>query len=786
MLSLVEVQAQQGVTFQVVDAETAEPLEGAEITLPDQQTGAWTDPQGQAVLEVLHWPTRVVVRWDGYQTHSDTLRSPSARITVSLKPLVTTTETVVVRSGTEQTTGLQSHGSLTRIDAAAIKTMPVLLGEADILKTLQLLPGIQTNGEGSSGFSVRGGSTDQNLVLLDGAPLYNPTHLMGFFSVFNADAIDNVSMYRANAPAAFGGRLSSVVAVEQRTGNYNTWKAAGGVGLLASRLTVDGPLVRNRLSVLASARRTYADLFLPFADDPKLHDDVLHFYDFNGRLAFRPDSLTNAWVSGFYGQDKLITSKYAGIQWNNACLSTGVRRVLSPHSELQVQATYTRFRYQIDSDGGEGQQARSEAGVQEAGTAFTYTRNLRRTLALGAGVQVVHRWFEPSRITPTGDSSFITASTIPVQQSLETVGFAELTYTPTQRLRILASARAGTYGLTGAYTYYTFNPHSISQLPQDTLTSGGGLTQLQPIVEPRLAVYWQLRPELELRAYYNRGFQALHQLTPAGSPRPYDMWVMAGPGIPTQQADQFGLGISYKRVVGGNILLEGHAETYYKRLHNQIDLIDFADLIANERFASQIRVGRGQAYGLELLTKLGSPKLNGWVSYTLSRSERQISGINYGAWYPVAADRPHNVSIVLNYTPFPRWSLSTVFVYQSGNPATLPSGMYVVSGISVPWYEGRNQQRFMPTHRLDVSLTFRSRPSEFRRFRYEVIAGCYNVYGSLNPFGLRFKEVRENSSERPVITAQTPQANVRSSIQNRSLLTYLFTYVPSLTLNFYW
>jgi hypothetical protein len=693
---------------------------------------------------------------------------------------------VEVRSGSEYTTGLQSGGPLTRIDAAAIKTMPVLLGEADVLKTLQLLPGIQTNGEGSSGFSVRGGSTDQNLVLLDGAPLYNPTHLMGFFSVFNADAVDNVSMYRANAPAAFGGRLSSVVAVEQRTGDYHRWKAAGGVGLLASRITVDGPVIRNKLSVLASARRTYADLFLPFAADPKLRDDVLHFYDCNGRLAFRPDSLTQAWVSGFFGQDKLITSRYSGIQWQNACVSTGVRRVLSPHSEVQVQGTYTRFRYQIDWDGGEGQRARSEARVQEAGAALTYTRTLNRKVSIATGTQAVHRWFEPSWITPTGDSSFIIPYRIPIQQSLETVGFGELNYALTHNLRIQASVRAGIYGLTGAYRQYVFNPQNGSAVPEDTLTSNGGLTQVQPIIEPRLAVYWQVKPELELRAYYNRGFQALHQLTPAGSPRPYDMWVMAGSGIPTQQADQLGLGASYKRVVGGQILLEFHTEAYYKRLYRQIDLIDFADLVANDRFASQIRVGRGQAYGLELLAKFGSTKLNGWVSYTLSRSERRIPGINNGRWYPVAADRPHNVSIVLNYTPLPRWSFSTVWVYQSGNPATLPSGMYVVSGISVPWYEGRNQQRFMPTHRLDVSLTFRSKPSNARRFRYEISAGCYNVYGSLNPFGLRFKEDKDNSSERPVITAQTPQANIRSTIQNRSLLTYLFTYVPSLTFNFYW
>ncbi len=658
-----------------------------------------------------------------------------------------------------------------KISVKDVETIPVLFGEKDIMKTMQLLPGVKSAGEGNSGFYVRGGGADQNLILLDEAPVYNASHLLGFFSVFNSDALKDVKLYKGAAPAEFGGRLSSVMDIKMKEGNSKQFSASGGIGVISSRLTVEGPIVKDKGSFIVSGRRTYVDQFLRFSSNENLNASSLYFYDLNAKANYRIGEKDRIFISGYLGRDNFGFGEQFQFDWGNVTSTARWNHIYS--SKLFGNATfiYSKYNYKIGFGVGDDTfEIGSEIQDFNIKKDFSYYLNSNNTLKFGANV--IHHTFRPGDIE-IGEGLGFSIDDIGVKHSVESAAYISNDQKLNNRIAL-------TYGL--RYSNFTqIGPGEIFSFDEEGNTTDTTFYNTnEPVVSyhglsPRLGFNVVLNESSSLKGGYSRTYQFLHLISNSTSSTPTDIWLPSSNTIKPQIANQYSIG--YFRNFMKNTI-EFSAEAYYKGLQNTIDYRDGAEITLNPLVEGELLFGIGRAYGLELLLKKRRGQFTGWVSYTISKTENKIDGINNGEWFSAKQDRTHDVSVVGVYTLNERLTFSAAWVYYTGNAVTFPSGKYEVDGQIVNYYTERNGYRMPDYHRLDLGLTLNNKSTKIivdaetgketevkRRFKSSWNFSVYNAYGRENAYSITFRENEDTGETEAVRLA-------------------LFKIIPSVSYNF--
>ncbi|AFL85149.1 outer membrane receptor protein [Belliella baltica DSM 15883] len=767
----------EGVVF---DFSQNLPIPGANVYWEDDlSSGVTTDLDGKFQIKLTNLPSKLIISFVGFEQVARVIQAKDLTkpIQFFLREEDIDLQEVTVSSTRpdENVRSLDLGKSVVPIQT--IKNIPALFGEVDLLRSLQLLPGVQTAGEGTTGLFVRGGSADQNLLQIDGAPVYNPSHFFGFFSVFNPDALSGVDFYKGNIPANFGGRVSSVIDISLKEGNFEKVKGEGGIGTISSRLTVDGPLLSDKSSFSISGRRTYADMFLRLSSDPNINSNDLYFYDLNGKFTFLLGDRDKLTVSSYYGSDYLGLSAQFGLGWSNWVSSIIWNRNISKNFFFDLTAYHSSYQYNVDFDdpdsGFKWGNTLAESGLKAT---WTYQATEKTELKWGAHSQLYS--FSPISLIPTPGSAIEPFATNPrngLQNNLYIGGTTEIN----PKLSVEAGIRWSIYQQQGKgvdYRYEGGQPSPEAEII-DSLVFGRfeRIKDFQGI-EPRLAARYLLNEGLSLKASFNRSFQYLQVASNSSAGLPIDRWILAGTYVPPIRGDQVSVGI-FKNL--NDNIWEISAEGYYKDFKNIIDLRQGANILFTDNVETEILTGNGYAYGLEFLLRKNVGKSTGWLSYTYSRTWRQVPGISFDQWYNPRFDRPHDLTLVVNHEFNKRWSAGLTIVYTTGQAVTFPVGSYEVDSQRLPLFSGvRNDDRFPDYHRMDASVTWKN-ADKGRKWRGSWNFSVYNLYGRKNPFAYQFTEIFNDQIN------FTPGPNeMVTSRRPGVIMTYLFTFLPSLTYNF--
>ncbi|RNA61085.1 TonB-dependent receptor [Chryseobacterium nematophagum] len=635
----------------------------------------------------------------------------------------------------------------------SIEKLPVLFGEKDIMKTMQLLPGIKNNGEGKSGFSVRGGAADQNLILLDEAPVYNASHLLGFFSTFNSDALKDASIIKGNSPAQYGGRLSSVMDVKMKDGNNKDYNLNGGIGLISSRLSVEGPIQKEKSSFIVSGRRTYADLFLKGTKDYK--DNTLYFYDLNLKANYQINENNRLYLSGYFGRDVLGLGNTFSSDWGNTTTTLRWNSIINSKLFSNTSLIYSNYNYKISLNSNNNTLG-LDSKIEDWNLKQDFSWFAGNRHSVRFGLQSIYHTITPSKASGTSVSSFSRNS----RYSWENALYLNDDFKATNKLTVNYGLRLSSFSILGGDTY---NIYENGILTESKVLKKGDFGKTYVNLEPRITANYRLNEVSSIKGGYSRNTQNLHLLSNSGSGDPTDQWIGSSYTVKPEIADQISFG--YSRNFRNNNY-EFNAEVYYKSMKNQIDFKNGAQITFDTAadVESELLFGKGRAYGLELIAKKKSGKLTGWISYTLSKTERKIDGINNNEWYNARVDKTHDLSIVATYDLNEKWSFSGLFLYSTGNAVTFPTGKYELNGQTVFQYSSRNADRMPAYHRMDLNATYV--PTSTKRFRGSWSFGIYNIYGRENAYTIAF----EDNPNNPGTT--------------RAVQTSLFRWVPNITYNF--
>lgn len=733
----------------VRDASTGEVLIGANIVVDGTNRGTTSNSYGFYSLTLkAGWHT-IKYLYLGYRTAVDSVNLTTSRVLdVDLTPVSLEMEAIETFAERPDQNVRSLEMSVSALDVKAVESVPVVLGELDIVKSLQLLPGVTTVSEGASGFNVRGGATDQNLVLLDESPIYNASHLFGFFSVFNSDALNEVKLYKASIPAKFGGRLSSVLDIHQREGNRKAFNAEGGIGLVSSRLLVEGPLQENKGSFLLAGRRTYGDLFLSLFNN----EATAYFYDLNLKANYEFDDRNRIFLSGYFGRDRFEVVDVFGNSWGNFALSMRWNHIFGERLFSNLSLVYSDYDYSLDilSDGSPFNWTAHILNYHVK-TDFSYFLSEERQLDFGGGA--ILYGFQPGEIRPVGKSA-VTGQTLDEKSAIESSAYLDYRQSLTDRLGVQAGLRFSSFNRMGRQTVFRYADDApavfnstLGRYEDGVVVDSTRYGSFESIanftaLEPRVSFRFQVDDESSIKAMYNRTKQYIHLISNTTSPSPLDIWAPSGPYIKPQEADQVALG--YFRNFRDNAY-EASLETYFKTMRNQLDYVDGAQLLFNNTIETEILTGTGRAYGAELFIRKKTGSVTGWISYTLARTERRVRGlgqtdpgVNDGQYYPSNYDKTHDLSVTAIYEANPKWSFSANFVFSTGVPATYPNGRYEFAGVSLSQYERRNDRRLPPYHRLDLSATWKN------VLRGDWTLSIYNVYNRRNASSITFRQNEQN------------------------------------------
>lgn len=744
----------------VKDGGTGETLIGASVQLKGAATFATvTNAYGYYSLSVPAGVYELVYSYVGYQSISQNISiGGDAKRNVSLTSANQLNE-IVVNAEKRNANVENPIMGVQKLDVKEINSIPVLFGERDILKTLQLLPGIKSAGEGNSGFYVRGGSTDQNLILLDEATVYNASHLLGFFSTFNSDAIKDATIYKGGMPAQYGGRLASVLDIKMNDGNKKDYTVEGGIGLIASRLKVEGPIKKEKSSFMVSGRRTYADSFLAFSSDTSVKGSTLYFYDLNAKANFILDDKNTIYLSGYFGRDKLGITNSFGFDWGNTTATLRLNHLFSNRLFSNTSLIYSNYNYLIkslleDNDFNVKSAIRNYNLKQD----FQFTANNAHEIKFG--LNLIHHTIAPGDIGASAASS-VNATKIENRNGLDLAAYFSDEYNVNDKLHLAYGARISNFSALGSGTFHTYDEDG-NILTNQTYKSGQ-LVKNYFNLEPRIAASYQFSNNKSVKASYTRNTQNLHLMSNSTATSPTDLYIMNSNNVKPEIADQIAIGYfnNFK-----DDTYEFSAELYYKDMKNQIEYRNGTDLRGNKNVEADLLFGDGRAYGVELFLKKRFGKFNGWIGYTLAKTERQFDQIDDGRWFNAKQDRTHDLSVVGIYKASPRWTLSSTFVYNTGNAVTYPSGKYQLDGETVFYYSERNGYRTPAYHRLDFSATLEPKLKPGRKYQSSWSFGIYNVYNRKNPFSIDFEDDPNDAS------------------RTQAVQTSLFGIIPSVTWNF--
>ena len=658
---------------------------------------------------------------------------------------------VIVESKRKDDNLIKAQMGTETLNMKSISKVPVIFGEKDVLKTIQLLPGVKSAGDGNSGFYVRGGAADQNLILLDEAPVYNASHLLGFFSTFNSDAIKDATLIKGNGPAQYGGRLSSVLDVKMKEGNNKNYTVNGGLGLISSRLSIEGPIQEDKSSFILSGRRTYADVFLKASD--KFKDNILYFYDFNAKANYKIDDKNRVYFSGYFGKDELGLGSSFGINWGNKTGTIRWNRVINNKLFLNTSLIYSDYNYNVGLKNGETN-FNVNSNIKDLNLKQDYTFYLNPTNTIRFGFNSILHTITPSIFSGTVNNNVNKVG----RNGLENALYINNNFKANQQLTIDYGLRVSGYTIMGGDIYNTYNG---DQKTSSILLQKNSFGKSYLNLEPRVTTNYRINEFSSLKLAYARNVQHLHLLSNATASSPSDQWIGDSYNIKPELADQTSIG--YARNFKNNTYEFG-AELYYKALQNQLDYKDGTNINTISDVESALLYGIGRAYGFELIAKKKTGVVSGWVSYTLSKTERKIEGINNGNWYNAKQDKTHDISIVSIVELNPKWSISGVFVYNTGNAVSFPTGKYVLGGQTIFQYASRNANRMPAYHRMDISVTYENKNKKKQESSWNF--SLFNVYGRENAYRISFVDDPSNKFKTQIIQ------------------TALFRWVPSITYNF--
>lgn len=746
----------------VRDASDGEALIGANIIISETGRGTVTNEYGYYVLSLEKGEYTVTCSYMGYSNFTRTVLLDGERILdIELEESLHKIQEVTVSAAGKNVNVSSMETGSQSLQIQTIRKIPAFLGEVDIIKAIQLLPGVQFTSEGSSGFSVRGGGRDQNLILLDESSIYNPSHLMGFFSVFNNDAIKDVKLYKGDIPARSGGRLASLLDVRMKEGNSKEFHGRGGIGTVSSRFTLEGPIIPDKLSFLVAGRRTYADLFLLFSKDETLRQTRLYFFDLNGKLNYRINDNNNIYLSAYYGKDIYSNKEFAGMVFGNRTLTMRWNHLFGKKLFSNFTLMNTNYFYDMGTPEGSAQYFNWISFIDDYGFKedFSWYPSPDHTFHFGFS-STYHR-IRPGSITATSQSGINQNAELADQHSIESGAYFSGEAELGDRLSLRYGLRYSHFMNLGPSTVYSYDDDYF--VSDSSMYEKGEIYNTYHGPEPRLAANYMFSDLHSIKASYARTMQYLQLASNSTAGMPLEIWFPASPNIEPQLSDQFSVGY-FRNFL--NHKLETSLELYYKEMNNTIDFRDHAQLMLNPRLDGEIRVGEATSYGAEFFIKYEDDRFTGWVSYTLSKTMRDIPEINEGRPYPAPYDKPNDLAIVASYDLNDQIGIGLNWVYSTGIPFTLPSGRYEINGVIVPLYTDRNAYRLPDYHRLDFSITLRRKERPNQRWRGEWNVSVYNAYARKNIWTLNF-------------VTDDNDPNIKYAE-----MTYLFSVVPSISYNF--
>lgn len=756
--SLISAQNNITISGYIKDNNTGETLTGATIYVKELEAGTVSNSYGFYSLTIPSGKYNLEFNFVGYATHNESVDLHSnTKINVDLTPTSIELGAVEIKGRARDHAIKSTQMSMVQMDSKTLKNLPVIFGESDLMKSIQMMPGIQTPVEGSSGFSVRGGGMDQNLILLDEATVYNPSHLMGFFSVFNSDAIKDVTLYKGDIPASDGGRLSSLLDVKMRDGNKKKLSAEGGLGLISSRLTMEGPIKKDKGSFIVSGRRTYADVFLKLSPDSAINKNTLFFYDLNAKLNYELNSNNRIFLSGYFGKDKYGYADDMGMNWGNATFTARWNHLFSDRLFSNLTLLYSKYNYRVEVNDGSPTFDWSSY-LENLSAKYDFSWLLTPATTFRFGGQAIQHFIQPGRFEISNQESDYK---VPDNKALEYGLYILGEQNIGDKLKINAGLRFSAFQNMGKATAYRINDDF--QITDTVHYGHNNIFNTHTGWEPRLSVRYLLNQENSLKASYSRTYQYIQLASNSTSGTPLDVWFPASEYVKPQMGDQ--LSVGWFRNFNDNIF-EASVETFYKWMDNQIDFDPNANLMLNNQLEKDIRFGKGHSYGTEFLLRKNDGSLTGWIGYTWSRAFRQFPDINEGKEYRAGYDIPHNLNIILNYQISKRTSVSSAWTYRTGAPITYPTMRFRHADSSLPIYGDKNSARLPDYHRLDLSVIIKGKDKTDRKWEGEWHIGAYNAYNRANAYSVQFEQ-----------DPDTPN-------KINAYKTVMFRIVPSVTYNF--
>ena len=749
----------------IIDANSNETLIGVNVVIPELKTGVTTNEYGFYSLTIPQGKYTVQISYLGYQTIEESINlNQNIKNNFNLYSNETALKEVIITDNKTKIDIKKPEMSVNKLSISTIKKMPVVLGEVDVLKSILLLPGVTNAGEGASGFNVRGGGADQNLILLDEATIFNSSHVFGFFSVFNPDAIKDLKLYKGGIPARYGGRASSVLDIYQKDGNSKGFHVNGGIGLISSRILAEGPLVKDKGSFLIGGRSSYAHLFLKLSEEQK--NNSAYFYDLNTKLNYKLDANNSLYLSGYFGRDVFSLNKSFTNIYGNATLNLRWNHLFSERLFSNLSLIYSDYYYGLDLD---FVGFKWDSGIKNYNIKYDFKNYISDKFKLNYGINGIYYEFNPGTIQPSDADSGINFDQLDKKYAFEPALYINADHEISSKIALSYGLRYSMFYRLGQSTvniYENDNPvifNSELQIyekasPISTkFYDRNKVIQSYNYLEPRFSLAYQINEDQSIKASYNRMVQYLQLISNTSSPTPLDVWTPSDSFIKPQIADQVALGY-FKNFENDMYSLE--VETYYKEVQNRLDYIDGADLIANKAIEQIILNGQLRSYGLEIMFRKNEGKFNGWISYTLSKSEQQTpgrtpieTGINNGQWYNSVYDKLHNIAITTSYNWNEKWSFGANFALQTGQPVTYPVGQYEYLGINVPSYGLRNENRLPVYHHLDIAATLTPRKNKNREWKGEWVFSIYNLYNRKNAASINFRQNSDTGSNEAVKTS---------------------------------
>ena len=762
LLAAINLYSQTGIYGVVKDDDSGEVLVEAAIYVDSLQIGTTTNFNGYYDLQLKPGKYKIRFSYLGYTTTEKFVKVENSRkrLNVNMKMEAQMLDKVVVTSQKKDANVRELAMSVQKLEMVKIKKIPALMGEVDVIKAIQLLPGVQAASEGSSGFSVRGGSPDQNLITLDDAPVYNASHFLGFFSVFNNDVVKDATLYKGDIPASYDSRLSSVLDIKTLDEIPDRFTMTGGIGILTSRIMLNMPFNKQRTSVMLAGRVTYGGLITPYIIE-KLKKTRLYFYDLNGKITHVLNKNNRLYLSFYKGYDKVGIRDMMSIGYGNTTVSARWNHIFNGKLTSNMSFHYTKYKYDVDIT------MKPLDFTLTAGTSdftgkydFTWLMNDKITSKFGIST-TFHRYSQGELDDRTGVvAQFLSVSTDEklYRKAIESALYYGHEHKLSPFFTVRYGFRFSMYQNIGKETLYLFDDNH--DFYDSIIYPSGKIFNTEFHLEPRLAMMYRLSATSSVKASYSRTVQYAQIASNSTGGLPFDVWFPTNPNIKPQKCDQFAIG--YFRNFRGNDI-ETSGEIFYKNLTDVIDFVDDANFYGNVLIDGEVRVGKGRSYGMEFILKKNYGKLTGWVSYTYSRSFRKVKGISHDEEYRSPYDRPHCISIVVNYVINDKVDVSANWIYNTGQPVTYPYGKYTDHGSTYAIYNGyRNQSRYPDYHRLDLSVTWKAK--KHKRWQGEWNLSIYNLYGRHNAWAVTF----------------VPGEN--HTIETKKI--YLFSIIPSLSYNF--